>query len=68
MSTCHKCGEEYSDARADLGYRTCLDCGESNAVAESQRRAKCTAPAYNKGPYMYVYTVDQVKDCHRKGG
>lgn len=29
MAFCNVCGEEYSDARAALGYRTCLEHGES---------------------------------------
>lgn len=27
ISTCIKCGNSYNPRRAELGYRTCLDCG-----------------------------------------
>lgn len=27
MPFCTKCGDEYNQKRATLGYRTCLDCG-----------------------------------------
>ena len=68
MAECVECGETYPDRRRELGYSTCLDCGEVSAQAEAKYRRSCTAPAYNKGPYMYVTTVEQVRDCHRKGG
>ena len=56
-AVCLECWEEYKLARKKLGYKTCLECGETNARAESARKAKCTAPAYNKGAYQYVGTV-----------
>ena len=40
MATCITCEEEYSDKRLELGYRTCLDCGQVSAVAISRARAK----------------------------
>ena len=51
---CVKCGVGFNPKRAEIGYVTCLSCGGSVADVESQRKAKCTAPAYNKGPYMYM--------------
>ena len=42
MATCITCEEEYSDKRLELGYHTCLDCGQATAVAISQARAKST--------------------------
>jgi predicted nucleic acid-binding Zn-ribbon protein len=27
MANCIKCGNSYNSKRAELGYRTCLDCG-----------------------------------------
>lgn len=32
MAECITCEEEYSDKRLDLGYETCLDCGQLDAV------------------------------------
>jgi len=52
--TCIKCHEEYNPRRLDLGYLTCLDCGGHAALVEKARKAKCSAPAYNKGAYQYV--------------
>ena len=51
---CINCGEPYNPKRARLGYRTCLKCGEKEAEVEVARRAKCVAPAFNKGAYQYV--------------
>ena len=40
MAICITCEEEYSEKRLELGYRSCLDCGQTSAVAISQERAK----------------------------
>jgi predicted nucleic acid-binding Zn-ribbon protein len=39
MAICITCEETYSDRRQELGYRTCLDCGEAEARVISQKRA-----------------------------
>ena len=62
---CLECWEEYSPMRKKLGYKTCLECGEANARIESVRKAKCTAPAYNKGAYQYVGSVQTAKGIGR---
>lgn len=54
MAVCKQCHEEYPDARKALGYSTCLQCGEADAQKESNFRKTCIAPAYNKGPVMYI--------------
>ena len=64
MAICIECDEEYSDRRKALGYRTCLDCGQ-DAEKEILRKARCTAPAYNKGGYMYISSVNMAKDVGR---
>ena len=51
---CVKCHVEYNPRRLELGYRTCLECGGRSALAEKARKAKCSAPGYNKGAYQYV--------------
>ncbi len=56
IAVCVECWEEYNPKRKALGHKTCLECGEANARRESERKAKCTAPAYNKGAYQYVGT------------
>jgi len=54
MPECIKCGDEYNPKRKQLGYHTCLECGGIDAKVEMARKAKCTAPAFNKGAYQYV--------------
>ena len=58
---CIECGEDYNPKRAELGYRTCLDCGGKIADIEVARKARCSAPAYNKGAYQ-VIPRKEVKD------
>ena len=65
MAICKVCDDEYSDGRKELGYRSCLDCGQEAAEKEILRKAKCSAPAYNKGGYMYISSVKMAKDLGR---
>ncbi len=62
---CRECGASYPVKRYDLGYKTCLDCGDTFAKKESVRKSKCFAPAYNKGAYMYVSSKTMAKDIGR---
>ena len=32
MTNCVKCGHQYNTKRAELGYRTCLDCGSPKLI------------------------------------
>jgi len=50
-----------------LGYLSCLDCGQVHAQKEKDYKAKCTAPAYNKGAYQYVSTKAQVVGIFKCG-
>jgi len=65
IPTCFECGETYNPRRLELGYRTCLNCGGKAAKIEKARKAKCSAPAYNKGAYQYVGTVQAAKGVGR---
>ena len=65
MPICKDCMTEYQQPRFDLGYRTCLDCGSTRALIEMKRKAKCSAPAYNKGAYQYIGTVQAAKGIGR---
>lgn len=65
IAICVECWDEYSVRRKELGYKTCLDCGEANARTEVARKAKCMAPAYNKGAYQYVGTIEAAKGIGR---
>ena len=62
---CVKCQVSFNPRRLDLGYRTCLSCGGRAAMKEKARKAKCSAPAYNKGAYQYVGTVQAAKGIGR---
>ncbi len=62
---CIDCSTPFNPKRLELGYRTCLDCGSTRAIKEMNRKAKCTAPAYNKGAYQYVGTVQTARGVGR---
>lgn len=53
-SYCRRCGEEYPKRRADLGYSTCLPCGEREARAVRHT----IMPAYSKGAYQLISRAD----------
>ena len=55
---CIECQVEIPEARAKLGYVTCLEHGTKRMVFAS-------APAYNKGPYMLI-TQRQLKESGKK--
>ena len=42
MAECITCEEEYTDKRLELGYQTCLDCGQADAVSVINARKKQT--------------------------
>ena len=65
MANCILWDEKYSDKRLALGYKTCLDCGGNAARKEAAFKARCCAPAYNKGAYMYVSSRNMAKDIGR---
>jgi ribosomal protein L37AE/L43A len=43
---CDECGEPYPAKRRELGYKTCLTCGDTSAKAA--RTSWCIAPAGHK--------------------
>ncbi len=64
-ANCIKCDESFPEKRKQLGYNTCLKCGAIDAKKISTHRSKCTAPAFNKGAYMYVSSKRMAKDLGR---
>lgn len=62
---CIECGDPFNPRRRDLGYYTCLECGDVQASKEALHKAKCTAPAYNKGGYMYIASKSMARDVGR---
>ena len=49
-----RCGTEFSEARARLGFDCCLECGKKEAAAEIARRARMIAPISHKSGYTYL--------------
>src|SRR5436309_11608437 len=49
-----RCGTEFSEARARLGFDCCLECGTKEAAAEIARRAHMIAPIAHKSGYTYL--------------
>jgi hypothetical protein len=49
-----RCGNEFSEARARLGFDCCLECGKNEAAAEIARRAQMIAPISHKSGYTYL--------------
>ena len=59
---CLRCSEEVPDARASLGYDTCLPCGEIYA----RKRKHCIVPL-NKSNYVVVTDFTTLKQLNPKG-
>jgi hypothetical protein len=53
MTYC-RCGNEFPEARARLGFDCCLECGSKEAAAEIARRAHMIAPVSHKSGYTYL--------------
>ncbi len=62
---CIKCDTKFNPKRKALGYLTCLKCGDKEATNQTLRKSRCTAPAYNKGAYMYVTSNSMAKEVGR---
>ena len=64
MSKCKLCKEDMPKGRAELGYITCLECGEMAAQILARKRRKQVAPAYNKGAYQFI-TINDLETIGR---
>jgi hypothetical protein len=49
-----RCGNEFSEARARLGFDCCLECGGAKAAAEAASRAHMIVPISHKSGYTYL--------------
>ena len=49
-----RCGNEFSEAQARLGFDCCLECGGDEAAAEIIRRARMIVPISHKSGYTYL--------------
>ena len=61
MAICIECYSEYPERRKDIGYKTCIICGDKEAKKESIRKSKCIAPLFNKGAYQYIGNIKEAK-------
>ena len=62
--TCNVCNnEKVIPARYDLGYDTCLECGE---VTASKR--KFTVVPMHKSNYVVITNREELKGINNKGG
>lgn len=64
---CSFCGEYYPLKRKELGYDTCLSCGDNQAQKETIAKSKRITVAYNKGPVMYITSPEAVKGIFKCG-
>jgi len=60
---CYKCGDAYPSGRHDLGYTTCLGCGEDDAV--EARLGWCFVPLPKQG-YTRITNVEELKHLNQK--
>lgn len=64
-SECPRCGDDVPAARAALGYRLCLWCGEEEAKAE--RRSWTVVPMH-KSNYVLLTDKRDLHGINNKGG
>jgi DNA-directed RNA polymerase subunit RPC12/RpoP len=60
---CNKCGEQYPSRRKELGYLTCVYCGEKDA----KQVKHCIVPLH-KSNYMVVTDKSLLTGINNKGG
>lgn len=61
MAQCIKCGDDYSDARKQLGYKVCLECGE----AASKQVVRTVVPL-SKSNYVLITDLELLKGINSK--
>ena len=70
MAICITCEEEYSDKRRELGYQTCLRCGETEARVIAQKRAHaklCEMTPYISGSLAQPDSLFDNRPGHDRG-
>lgn len=60
MSIC-LCGDYIPALRSELGYKTCLPCGEVRA-----KQVKHTIAPINKSNYMFISDMETLKQLNPK--
>ena len=66
MTLCIECSEEFSNKRAELGYKRCLECGSKMAHEEAKAKAKRVGLNYNKGQYQYITDGANLSELGKK--
>ena len=61
MANCISCGDTYPPRRAQLGYNTCLECGDFAA-----REVKFTIAPLNKSNYVVISNPEDLKGLNPK--
>lgn len=61
LAICTDCGDTYPERRSQLGYRTCLSCGDRQA----REVRHCTVPM-NKSNYVVVSNPTELKQLNPK--
>jgi hypothetical protein len=61
MPSCSNCGDQFPSARRNLGYRTCLPCGDH--VAQTVR---WLAAPLNKSNYVLISNLEDLKGLNPK--
>ena len=65
MAICIRCGEDYPDARKQLGFPRCIPCNTIYADARYDEIKKQSVPL-NKSNYVYIDNTDMVKQLNPK--
>jgi ribosomal protein L37AE/L43A len=60
---CPNCGSDVAPARVHLGYKHCMECGETQA--REVRMTWCVAPL-NKSNYILVTNPEELKQLNPK--
>lgn len=61
MAICQQCKQEYSEARRTLGFTTCPQCGDKDALDEALQKQSRVGVVGNKGGYEYLGSPEQTK-------
>jgi hypothetical protein len=59
-ATCVSCGDNYPTARANLGYRLCLPCGDGEA-----KKVRHTVCNLAKSNYMLITDLSLLKGLNK---
>jgi hypothetical protein len=71
MSTetqCVFCGEYITAGRWEIGKKTCLECGDKEAVKE--RKGWCVLTPHKQGPMFFTreFAFEAARGINNKGG